>query len=332
MSNAKPLLDIKDLKTYFYTEDGVVKAVDGIDLQIGHKETVGIVGESGCGKTVTSLSVMRLVPNPPGRIIQGSIHFDGKNILELSEAQMRSIRGADISMIFQDPMTSLNPVFTVGHQISEAIMNHQDVDEYEAMERASQMMDLVGIPDPDIRIKDFPHLFSGGMRQRVMIAMALSCNPKMLVADEPTTALDVTIQAQVLELMKNLKRDLDTSIMYITHNLGVIAEICDHVAVMYAGNIVEMSDVRTVFKNPQHPYTVALLASIPRLDKRILRLDVIRGFVPNLINPPSGCRFHPRCKYAFDRCSKEVPGTYEAEPNHTVRCHLFDPDDYKGLT
>jgi oligopeptide/dipeptide ABC transporter ATP-binding protein len=332
MSNAKPLLDIKDLKTYFYTEDGVVKAVDGIDLQIGYKETVGIVGESGCGKTVTSLSVMRLVPNPPGRIIEGSIHFDGKNILELSEAQMRSIRGADISMIFQDPMTSLNPVFTVGHQISEAIMNHQDVDEFEAMERAAQMMDLVGIPDPDIRIKDYPHLFSGGMRQRVMIAMALSCNPKMLVADEPTTALDVTIQAQVLELMKNLKRDLDTSIMYITHNLGVVAEICDHVAVMYAGNIVEKSDVRTVFKNPQHPYTIALLASIPRLDKRILRLDVIRGFVPNLINPPSGCRFHPRCKYAFDRCPKEVPDTYEAEPMHYVRCHLFDPDDYKGLT
>lgn len=332
MSNAKPLLDIKDLKTYFYTEDGVVKAVDGIDLQIGYKETVGIVGESGCGKTVTSLSVMRLVPNPPGRIIEGSIHFDGKNILELSEAQMRSIRGADISMIFQDPMTSLNPVFTVGHQISEAIMNHQDVDEFEAMERAGQMMDLVGIPDPDIRIKDYPHLFSGGMRQRVMIAMALSCNPKMLVADEPTTALDVTIQAQVLELMKNLKRDLDTSIMYITHNLGVVAEVCDHVAVMYAGNIVEKSDVRTVFKNPQHPYTIALLASIPRLDKRILRLDVIRGFVPNLINPPSGCRFHPRCKYAFDRCSKQAPETYEAEPMHYVRCHLFDPDDYKGLT
>ena len=332
MSSAKPLLEIKDLKTYFYTEDGVVKAVDGIDLVINRKETMGIVGESGCGKTVTSLSVMRIVPSPPGKIIQGSINFDGKNLLELSEAKMRAIRGSEISMIFQDPMTSLNPVFTVGHQISEAIMNHQDVDEYDAMERAAQMMDLVGIPDTDIRIKDYPHLFSGGMRQRVMIAMALSCNPKMLVADEPTTALDVTIQAQVLELMKNLKRDLDTSIMYITHNLGVIAEICDQVAVMYAGNIVESADVRTVFKNPQHPYTMALMASIPRIDKRIVRLEVIRGFVPNLISPPSGCRFHPRCKHAYDRCPKEVPGTHEIEPGHLVRCHLFDPNDYKGIS
>ncbi len=326
------LLDIKDLKTYFYTEDGVVKAVDGIDLSIRKKETMAIVGESGCGKTVTSLSVMRLVPNPPGKIIQGSIHFDNRNLLELSESEMRAIRGSEISMIFQDPMSSLNPVFSVGHQIAEAILNHQDVDEFEAMERAAQMMELVGIPDPDIRIKDYPHLFSGGMRQRVMIAMALSCNPKMLVADEPTTALDVTIQAQVLELMKNLKQHLNTSIMYITHNLGVVAELCDQVAVMFAGNIVERSDVRTIFKNPQHPYTIALLSSIPRIDKRILRLEVIRGFVPNLINPPTGCRFHPRCRFAFDRCPAEVPGTYEIEPGHVVRCHLFDPNDYKGIS
>jgi oligopeptide/dipeptide ABC transporter ATP-binding protein len=236
---------------------------------------------------------------------------------------MRKIRGKEISMIFQDPMTSLNPVFSVGDQIAEAIELHQDVEHDEAIEKAAKMMDLVGIPESEIRVNDYPHLFSGGMRQRVMIAMALSCNPSLLVADEPTTALDVTIQAQVTELMKNLKRELNTAILYITHNMGVIAEMSDRVAVMYAGNIVEFTDAHTTFKNPKHPYTRALLGSIPRLDIRRDRLDVIRGTVPNLITPPSGCRFHPRCPEMFQLCKDKVPPTYEVEPNHFVRCHLY---------
>ncbi|MFX1251090.1 MAG: ABC transporter ATP-binding protein [Promethearchaeota archaeon] len=323
MSSHQQLLKCENLKVYFYTEDGVVKAVDGITIDINQGETLGLVGESGCGKSVTSKAIMRIVENPPGRIIDGRVLFRGENLLEKSEEEMRKIRGKEISMIFQDPMTSLNPVFTVGDQIAEAIELHQDVEHDEAIEKAAKMMDLVGIPESEIRVNDYPHLFSGGMRQRVMIAMALSCNPSLLVADEPTTALDVTIQAQVTELMRNLKRELNTAILYITHNMGVIAEMSDRVAVMYAGNIVEFTDAHTTFKNPKHPYTRALLGSIPRLDIRRDRLDVIRGSVPNLITPPSGCRFHPRCPEMFQLCKDKVPPTYEVEPNHFVRCHLY---------
>ncbi len=331
MTSSDPLLDVQDLQTYFYTEDGVVKAVDGVSFYINRKETLGIVGESGCGKSMTSLSIMRLVPSPPGKIVGGKIFLEGRNLLELSSEEMRYVRGSDVAMIFQDPMTSLNPVFSIGHQLEEAILTHQDISEYEAKDRVADILNVVGIPDPKLRMKDYPHYFSGGMRQRVMIAMALSCNPLLLIADEPTTALDVTIQAQIVELMKQLKRQLDTSIMYISHNLGVVAEMADRIAVMYTGWIVETSDVITIYKNPQHPYTLALLSSIPRIDKRISRLDVIQGQVPNLIDPPSGCRFHPRCNFAFERCSKEIPATYETEPGHLVRCHLYDPEDYKGI-
>ena len=282
---------------------------------------LGLVGESGCGKTITSLSILRLVPNPPGRIVDGSIYFNNENILEFTNEQMRKMRGKEISMIFQDPMTSLNPVFTVKNQILENIKQHHDLNDEESLNKAIELLTTVGIPDIERRINDYPHLFSGGMRQRVMIAMALSCNPQLLIADEPTTALDVTIQAQVLDLMRSLQKQFNMAILYITHNLGVIAEMATNVAVMYAGNIVEYSDVVTIFKRPQHPYTKALLKSIPRMDLKLDRLGVITGVVPNLITPPSGCRFHPRCHYATNKCSKEKPSNIETEPNHLVYCH-----------
>ncbi|MFX0051670.1 MAG: ABC transporter ATP-binding protein [Candidatus Hodarchaeota archaeon] len=312
------------MKTQFFTEDGVVKAVDDVNLKIRRGETLGLVGESGCGKTITSLSILRLVPSPPGKIVAGSVNFEGENLLEYSEEEMRKIRGNEISMIFQDPMTSLNPVFTVKNQITENIKLHQDVSDDIAFEKAVDMLKLVGIPAAERRINDYPHLFSGGMRQRVMIAMALSCNPQMLIADEPTTALDVTIQAQVLDILKNLQEDLNMAILYITHNLGVIAEIADNIAVMYAGNIVEYTDVDTLYHQPRHPYTRALLSSIPRMDRKIDRLGVIKGTVPNLITPPSGCRFHPRCTYASKKCSEEFPPEIKVGRNHTVLCHYAD--------
>ncbi|HHV82522.1 MAG TPA: ABC transporter ATP-binding protein, partial [Tepidanaerobacter syntrophicus] len=289
---SKNLVEVKNLKTYFFTEDGVVPAVDGVDFSIKEGETLGIVGESGCGKSVTSLSILRLVPSPPGKIVNGEILFRGENLLQKSEAEMRKIRGNDISMIFQEPMTSLNPVFTVGEQIAEAIELHQGLNKKQAIDKAVEMLKLVGIPSAEKRVYDFPHQMSGGMRQRVMIAMALSCNPSLLIADEPTTALDVTIQAQILELMKDLKRKLNTSIMLITHDLGVVAEMAENVLVMYAGKVVEYADVRTIFKEPKHPYTIGLMESIPRLDQPREKLYVIEGTVPNPFDMPKGCRFH----------------------------------------
>jgi len=321
MSNSEVLLEVKNLKTQFFTEDGVVKAVDNVSFKIYPGEVLGLVGESGCGKTVSALSTLRLVPDPPGKIIEGEILFNDENLLEKTVREMRDIRGNEIAMIFQDPMTSLNPVFTVRNQIMENITLHQELSKEEALRRAIEMLELVGIPEAERRINDYPHLFSGGMRQRVMIAMALSCNPALLIADEPTTSLDVTIQAQVLDLMRDLRDDLNMAILYITHNLGVIAEMADRVGVMYAGNIVETADTVTIFKNSHHPYTKALLTSIPRMDMKLDRLGVIRGVVPNLINPPSGCRFHPRCPIATEKCSKEVPPYVETEPGHFAFCH-----------
>ncbi|MFQ6087319.1 MAG: ABC transporter ATP-binding protein [Candidatus Methanofastidiosia archaeon] len=315
------LIEIRGLKTYFYTEDGVVKAIDGIDLNIKEGETLGLVGESGSGKSVTALSILRLVPNPPGLIVEGEISFKGENLLEMTEKEMREIRGNKISMIFQDPMTSLNPVFTVGDQIAEAIILHQNLSKRDALKKAVEMMELMGIPQAESRSKDYPHQFSGGMRQRVMTALALSCNPNLLIADEPTTALDVTIQAQVLELMNEIKKEFNTAILYITHDLGLIAETCDDVAVMYAGRIAEYGDVESIFLNQKNPYTKALLESIPRLDQERARLRVIRGNVPNLIFPPSGCRFHPRCDYATEICEKEIPVLRSMGDSHLSACH-----------
>lgn len=314
------LLSVKDLKTYFYTDDGVIPAVDGISFDLDKGGTIGIVGESGCGKSVTSLSVMGLIPQPPGKIVGGEIVFEGENLLKLSEADMRRIRGNDISMIFQEPMTSLNPVFTVGNQIAEAIILHQGLDKAAAREKSIEMLRLVGIPSPEKRVDDYPHQMSGGMRQRVMIAMALSCNPKLLIADEPTTALDVTIQAQILDLMRELRKNLGTAIMMITHDLGVIAELVEKVVVMYTGKIVEAADTHTIFKNPKHPYTIGLLASIPRLDGDGTRLQAIPGSVPIPGSFPVGCGFHPRCPFATELCVQKRPPAFEVGENHQVAC------------
>lgn len=321
------LLEVKDLKTYFYTEEGMVPAVDEVSFSLNKGETIGIVGESGCGKSITSLSVMRLIPDPPGKIVGGDIMFEGENILEKSEAEMRHIRGNEISMIFQEPMTSLNPVFTVGHQIMEAVILHQGVGKKEARSKTIDMLRLVGISSPERRIDEYPHQMSGGMRQRVMIAMALSCSPKLLIADEPTTALDVTIQAQILDLMLKLKEDFGTAIMLITHDLGVIAETVEKVVVMYAGKIVESADVVSIFKTPAHPYTVGLLGSIPKVNEDREKLQVIEGIVPNPFSMPSGCRFHPRCAHARDICMERQPHLIEIENGHQVSC--WKSLDYK---
>lgn len=320
----KNLLEVKNLKTHFYTEDGAVPAVNGVDFSLKPGQTLGIVGESGCGKSITSMSIMRLIPTPPGKIVDGEIIFDDKNILELSEAEMRKIRGNDIAMIFQEPMTSLNPVFTIGSQIMEAIMLHQNMDKKAAREKCIEMLKLVGIPRADEVLDDYPHQFSGGMRQRAMIAMALSCNPKLLIADEPTTALDVTIQAQIIELMKELKEKLNTAIMLITHDLGVVAEMADHVIVMYAGRVVEEANVIDLFKDPKHPYTVGLMNSKPNLEGNAKRLEVIPGSVPNPLAMPQGCSFHPRCSHAMEICKKEVPNLESIGTGRKVRCWLYD--------
>ena len=303
------LLEVNNLKTYFFTRGGVVKAVDDVSFTIKPGETLGIVGESGCGKSVTALSVMRLVANPPGKIVGGEINFNGENILEKSEDELTDLRGSKISMIFQDPMTSLNPVFNVGFQIAETVKRHRkDVSKDEAWKRAVEMLDLVRIPDAKRRAKNYPHEFSGGMRQRVMIAIALACNPKLLIADEPTTALDVTIQAQILELIKGLSKEFDTAVMLITHDLGVVAGTCEHVNVMYAGHVVESAPVQQIYETPAHPYTVGLLHSIPRLDdQRGIRLNPIGGQPPDLLNPPAGCPYAPRCPKVQDRCRQERP-------------------------
>ncbi len=322
------LVNVENLRTYFYTEDGEVPAVDGVSFHIDRGETLGVVGESGCGKSVTSLSIMRLIPDPPGKILKGSsITFEDEELLTKSDSAMRKIRGNDISMIFQEPMTSLNPVYTVGDQIMEAIELHQGLSEKEARQQAIEMLTLVGIPSPEQRIDEYPHQMSGGMRQRVMFAMALSCNPKLLIADEPTTALDVTIQAQILELMKSLKEELGMAIMLITHDLGVIAEMAERVVVMYAGKIVEEGDVFDVFGDPMHPYTEGLINSIPRLDApKSDRLHVIEGVVPNPLAMPQGCYFNPRCPYAMDICLEEQPDLVQIEDDRQVACWLHSKD------
>ena len=317
------LLKVRDLRTYFFTHEGTVKAVDGIRLSVNRGETLGIVGESGCGKSVTALSIMRLIADPPGKIVSGEIIFEGRNLLELNDREMRDIRGKKISMIFQEPMTSLDPVFTIGHEIMETLQIHQGLKKQEAREKAIEALKLVGMPDAEKRICCYPHELSGGMRQRAMIAMALSCNPALLIADEPTTALDVTIQAQILKLINELKEKLDTAVILITHDLGVVAEMCDHVAVMYAGHIIEYSDIDTLFRNPLHPYTKGLHDSIPRLEVETERLDTIKGLVPNLIDLPPGCPFEPRCDFSFETCLKEMPTMRDAEDGHQVKCHLF---------
>jgi oligopeptide transport system ATP-binding protein len=330
---SEKLLDIRNLRTYFYTEDGVVPAVDGVNLYVKRGETLGVVGESGCGKSQTSLSVMRLIPMPPGKIMEGSeIIFEGEDLIKKSESEMRKIRGNDISMIFQEPMTSLNPVYTIGDQIAEAITLHQGLNRKEATDKAIEMLRLVGIPLPDRRVKEYPHQLSGGMRQRVMIAMALSCNPKLLIADEPTTALDVTIQAQILELMKKLKKELGMAIMLITHDLGVVAEMAERVVVMYAGKVVEEGDVVSIFKNPIHPYSEGLLRSVPRMDQDVETLHVIEGVVPNPLHLPQGCRFHPRCPYVIDKCKESQPPLEQIAPGRYVACFLASDRLAKGVS
>ncbi|MFA5478498.1 MAG: ABC transporter ATP-binding protein [Candidatus Muiribacteriota bacterium] len=315
------LLKIENLKTYFYSDEGVGKAVDGVDITINKGEVMGIVGESGSGKTVTAMSVLKLIQEP-GKIAGGKIIFEGENLLEKSEKDMRKIRGNKIAMIFQEPMTSLNPVFTIGDQIGEAILLHQNVNKEEAREKTIEMLKLVGIPTPEKRIDDYPHQFSGGMRQRAMIAMALSCNPSLLIADEPTTALDVTIQAQILDLMIEAKNLVGTaSIMLITHDLGVVAETCDKVTVMYCGKVMEQAAVRDIFRDSMHPYTIGLMNSVPRVDKKGKKLYTIPGIVPNINDLPAGCKFCTRCEKADDKCRQVEPELVEKKPGHFVRCH-----------
>ena len=353
------LLEIRDLRTHFFTEDGVVKAINGVNLEIARGETLGLVGESGSGKSVTALSVLRLIQDPPGKIVSGQVLFKGQDLLSYPVARLREeIRGREIAMIFQDPTISLNPVFTVGNQLAEAIYLHQfrgqraalqqgvdmlreagapglegmtdlEPEPYartlwqRAVQRGIRMMETVGIPSARDRVIDYPHQFSGGMRQRIMIAMAISCHPALLIADEPTTALDVTIQSQILEIMKTIKRTFGTSILLITHNLGVIAEMADRVAVMYAGNIVEYTDAQSLFYQPKHPYTVGLLHCYPEVDGPRKQLASIEGVVPDLINPPSGCRFHPRCKQAMPVCREREPQLQPVADGHLVSCHLY---------
>jgi len=324
---SEPLLKVQGLKTYFFLERGVVKAVDGVDFEIKKGEILGLVGETGCGKSVTALSIMRLISSP-GKTVEGKVIFEGEDLLKKSGEAMRKIRGTKISMIFQDPHTSLDPVFTIGYQIAEPIELHQVEEQHlisakEVPKKVVEMLKLVGIPDPDHRVVEYPHQFSGGMKQRAMTAMMISCNPSLLIADEPTTAIDVTIQAQILDLMRDLRRKLGTSILLITHNLGVIAEMCDRVAVMYAGNIVEQADITTLFGSPKHPYTRALLEAVPKVGAKRRELKTIPGMVPSLITPPPGCKFHPRCPHAMDMCREEFPQMIEVGKEHLVRCYLY---------
>jgi peptide/nickel transport system ATP-binding protein len=323
---AEPLLDIRGLKTHFRTDDGMVRAVDGVDLTIDRGETVGVVGESGCGKTVTAMTVLKLIQMPPGKIVAGSILWQGRDLVPLGAEDMRKLRSKEIAIIFQEPMTSLNPVYTIGHQIAETIRLHEGLNKREATDRAIEMLRLVNIPTAERRVHDYPHQFSGGMRQRVMIAMALSCNPKLLIADEPTTALDVTIQAQILDLLAEMKSRLGMAIMLITHAMGVVAETAQRVVVMYAGRVVEEATVERLFASPLHPYTQGLIRSIPRIDKdagKQARLEAIGGSVPSLITPPPGCRFAPRCKFAQPSCTEAVPELRTLESGHKVACVLY---------
>jgi oligopeptide/dipeptide ABC transporter ATP-binding protein len=367
------ILSVRNLKTYFFTYAGVVRALEGIDLDIYKGETLGLVGETGCGKSVTSLSIMRLVPDPPGKIVGGEIMYKGEDLLKKSEEEMQQIRGSKITMVFQDPMTFLNPVLTIGDQVSEVIALHEDlardvvrsrIGEVEeaikqldssssdrerlmnrlkeleavkdsppkfsrrelkkaALRRTIEVLKLVQMPSPEKVVKQYPHELSGGMRQRAIIAMALSCSPDLLIADEPTTSLDVTIQAQILQLLSELKKKIGSSILIITHDMGIVAEICDRVGVMYAGNVIEAAQTKALFRNPLHPYTQGLLKAIPKLHRDVQELEIIPGSVPNLIYPPSGCRFHPRCPFRMDICDKEFPSFIEIEPGHSVACYLY---------
>jgi oligopeptide/dipeptide ABC transporter ATP-binding protein len=332
MTNKKDtLLEVNNLKTYFYTEDGVVKAVDGVDFTVGRGEVLGLVGESGCGKSVTSLSIMRLI-GVPGKVVEGTIMFEGRNLLELSESEMVHMRGNRMSMIFQQPQSSLNPVFKIGDQVAEVLQIHQNMGKEESWNKAVELLHLVGIPDAESKAHSFPHEVSGGQAQRVMIAMALALNPQLLIADEPTTALDVTIQAQILDLMRDLRTRMDTAVILITHDLGVISEMADRVAVMYAGRIVEQTDIKTLFAHPVHPYTIGLMASIPVLGTVKEKLDVIPGSVPNLVNLPPGCQFAPRCRsrveYQLTICTQVEPELLPYEADHLSRCWLYQ--DYEG--
>ncbi|SDO23787.1 oligopeptide transport system ATP-binding protein [Paenibacillus sp. yr247] len=315
-------LEVSNLQTYFYMEDGIVKAVDGVDFTIERGETLGIVGESGCGKSITSLSLMRLISSP-GKIIDGKIRFNGEDLLEKTEEEMQRIRGNQISMIFQEPMTSLNPVYSVGEQIAEVLRIHRKMGKREAWEKAVEMLKMVGIPSPEKRAKQEPHELSGGMRQRVMIAIALACNPELLIADEPTTALDVTIQAQILDLLKQLQKKLGTAVIMITHDLGVVAETCDKVVVMYAGKVVEYTDVDSLFENPKHPYTVGLLKSLPRPDGVQETLEAIKGSVPSPFHMPKGCSFEPRCLHARKICTESLPNLTDITDSCQVRCWMY---------
>jgi len=318
----EPLLKTDELRTYYFLAEGMVKAVDRVSLKINEQEALGIVGESGCGKSTVAHSILRLV-REPGRIVGGKILFEGQDLLRMSEAEMRKIRGGRIAMVFQNPTSSLNPVFTVGSQVGEAIKLHQNVEKQTVVEKVCDILDKVGIPSPKERMKDYPHEYSGGMCQRAMIAMALSCSPKLLIADEPTTNLDVTIQAQILDLMKALRKEFNASILLIGHDFGVMSELCDRIVVMYSGKVVESADLSTIFRDPKHPYTKALLESIPSINIQKERLHVIPGDVPGLIKPPLGCRFHPRCEYVMEECKKNDPLLVEVDKGHEVACLLY---------
>ena len=322
MYSNEATLVVEGLKTSFYTDDGIVRSVDGVDFVVPKGKTLGLVGESGCGKSITALSILQLIPTPPGKIEAGKIIFQGKDLLTLSEKELQKIRGNRISMIFQEPMTSLNPVFTVGNQLAEAVKLHQGLDDKAAMNKAIEMLQLVGIPSPDKRVEQYPFELSGGMRQRVMIAMALSCKPDLLIADEPTTALDVTIQAQILDLLKKLQQEMGTSIIMITHDLGVVAETCDQVAVMYAGKIVEYGSADDLLMGPKHPYTEGLLKSSPRIGEAQERLDAIEGFVPSPYAMPPGCAFAPRCPYKMEICDEAMPNLLDIGDGRLLRCWL----------
>jgi len=327
----EPLLEVRNLRTQFFTQDGVVKAVDDVSFHIMPGETLGVVGESGCGKSITAMSIMRLIPTPPGKIVGGEILFEGEDILKMSDEEVRSIRGNKIAMIFQDPMTSLNPVLTINRQISEALELHLGMSRSQARQRSIELLKMVGIPNAEERVDQYPHQFSGGMRQRVMIAMALSCNPRLLIADEPTTALDVTIQAQILDLMRNLQQEHNTALMMITHDLGVVAGMTDRIQVMYAGHIVETAPTEELFANPRHPYTVGLLNSIPRLDAQVKeKLQPIRGLPPDLIDLPDMCPFLPRCDYAREKCEQKNPPLLDVNERHRSACWYWEEVSKEG--
>ena len=317
------VLEVEDLRTHFQTRWGTVKAVDGVSFNLRRGETLGIVGESGCGKSVTALSLMRLVPTPPGRIVSGKVVLDGEDILQLKEREMGRVRGSKISIILQDPMSSLNPVFSIGEQVKEAIRIHQDIRGSSVLERALDVLRKVNIPAAEVRVRDYPHQMSGGMRQRVVGAIGISCQPLVLIADEPTTSLDVTIQAQYLKLLGELQRELDMALIFITHDFGVVAKLCDRVAVMYAGRIVEMGDVRSIFNNPSHPYTQALLASVPKMEEDVARLESIEGQPPSLQDLPPGCPFAPRCSYVAERCQEEYPPRTTVSDGHSASCWVL---------